>query len=218
MEVFFNDFTIKALMVEYKRKFDLARGVADMFKVIESAKVLVDGDVEVMNENTIENYYSKKLNFGSNVFENVEILYGFYLEKINDGNDEIKVKETFLEYLKLFSLRKLDGLEIISDKIAAVGRKRDNGKKNLNYLIGCFRNILESGLSATNSNVENRVFSAFENVYGITLSYKGKDQILSSISLYGAASVVLTIMENTIDVEEIVIKYFTKLLEDERRD
>ncbi len=180
----------------------------DIKQSMQSSTVESNTD-EYEASTTMDNFYTNKLGMSGNLEENLNILYHFFMSRIGDTTPAKSVViETFHEYVKLYTLRELDAWEIIADKIAAVGRKSDSGKKTLNYLIGCLRNILESGVSSTNGELENRLIAAFEKQGDIKLTIEGKHRLLALVSRYGGAQVALTIYESNFSVEHVLLGCF----------
>lgn len=155
-------------------------------------------------------YYTNLLSLTDNVESNIDKLLQFYIERIHDTSSRTAVKETIHEYLTLFILRGIDGKEIVANKIAMVGRKGDPGKRNLCYLIGCFRNILEYGLSSTNSSIERRLISCMENKFGVRLSAFGRQKLLELSTQYGIVNVLFAINESS--TENIILRSLEELL------
>ena len=174
---------------------------------------LVDSGALNENEREVLNgYYSTRLGLTGDEEEDIMKLYDFYLERINDKSSPTQVRETIHEYIVLFTERKLNGPEIVAHKIAMVGRKSDAGKKNLSYLIGCLRNVLEYGLSSTNSAIEKRLVSSFENKYRFQLSPAGRQRLFSLAANHGTIEILFAILENDINIEEVFLDMFEKAI------
>lgn len=164
---------------------------------VESKSIYLDG------------YYSIRLGLTGDIESDLCKLYDFYIERLGDsGLDAPSLKETLLEYINIFNSRGLCGQEIIADKISMVSRKGDEKKKNISYLIGCLRYVLENGISSTGSNVENRLIKAFESKYNVVLSNEGVTKLLSLASKEGTLNVLFNIVENDINIEDMLFLKF----------
>lgn len=152
-----------------------------------------------------EGYYRSQLELTNNITENINKLYSMYIERLGSTSSEKKIKETLLEYVTIFANRDLDGSEIVAHIISMVGRKSDSSKKNLSYLVGCLRNILENGICSTNSKAENKVILAIESKYNIKLSSSGKRKTLQLITTYGINDVLVGIINNNFDIETQIL-------------
>ena len=190
--------------------------IEESMKLIDREKLSELLESGSLNENEYEvvngRYYSTRLGLSDDDEENVIKLYDFYLERINDKSTVQAVRETIHEYIIFFNLRELDGPEVVAHKIAMVGRKSDTGKKNLSYLIGCLRNVLEYGLSATNSPMEKRLICSFEEHYGFKLSPNGRQKLFSIAANFSTVEMLFCILENNINIEELFLDKFERVL------
>lgn len=179
------------------------------------SELIESGALDENGRDILNGYYSVRLQLTGDMEEDVQKLYDFYLDRINDKSPAIQVRETIHEYISLFNYRELGGPEIVAYKIAQVGRKSDHGKRNLPYLIGCLRNVLEYGLSSTNSPMEKRLVASFETKYKIQLSYIGRQRLLAMAANRGTMELLFSILELNISAEEVLLDRFESVLEGE---
>ena len=172
------------------------------------------------NSNAIylEGYYSERLGLTGNIEEDVYKLYDFYNERMYDKTDAKSIRDTIHEYIVLFNNRGVCGAEIVADKISMVSRKSSNDKKNIGYLIGCLRHVLEYGVSATGGYNEKRLINAFETKYNYTMSTKGVARLLVLSTSNSTADVLFTILENGIDIEEMLFDRFEYLMKNKKEN
>ncbi len=162
---------------------------------------------------SLDGYYTVKLGFSGNLDDDLNLLYEYYRDNMTDiYKEEELIKDTLYEYVKLFDTRGLNGLEFVASKISMVGRKSSKEKKNLGYLIGCLRNTLEYGISTTGSVIERRLISTFESLCSVRLSPRGVQRLLSLSTLYGITDILFTLIENSLDVEELLLDRFEEFL------
>lgn len=157
---------------------------------------------------SLDGYYTVKLGITGDRDSDIDRLYEFYNDNMYDKTDSKIIKNTLHEYITLFNHRGLNGIELVAEKISMVGRKTSKEKKNINYFVGCLRNILEYGVSTTGSFIEKRLINAFENAYGTKLSAWGIQKLLALSTSNSTADVLLTIMENNINAEELLMETF----------
>lgn len=157
---------------------------------------------------SLDGYYTIKLGLTGDRDYDIDRLYEFYNDNMYDKTDPKIIKDTLHEYITMFNNRGLNGTELIAEKISMVGRKTSREKKNINYFVGCLRNILEYGVSTTGSFIEKRLISAFENAYGTKLSAWGIQKLLALSTRNSTADVLLAIMENNINAEELLMEKF----------
>jgi hypothetical protein len=165
-----------------------------------------------VNTPFLDGYFSIRLGLSGDMESDLEKLCEFYNERMNDVLGNTMIKETLLEYANLFNARGLNGPEVIAEKISIVSRKGDDKKKNLNYLVGCFRNVLEYGISSTGSDIEKRLVKTFQDRYKITLTTDGVTQLLSLAASFGTTEVLFSLLETSIDIESLLLKTFESVL------
>lgn len=162
----------------------------------------------------LDGYYSIRLGLCGDIELDLEKLCEFYLDRMSDNPDSGTVKETLLEYINLFNSRDLCGQEIVAEKISMISKKGDDKKKNINYLIGCFRNVLEYGLSSTGSDMEKRLVKAFEDRYNFNLSSLGTTRLLSLAANFGTTEVLFSLLETPMNLEKILFDKFETVLQE----
>lgn len=161
-------------------------------------------------------YYGKRLGFTGDTEKDINILYEYYCQKISHIHGEEDVKDTLYEYVSLLNTRGLCGTEIVAEKINLVSRKSSIGKKNLGYLIGCLRHVLENGIATTGSSMDRRLISAFENRFDMKLSPDGVTQLLRLSTSISAVEVLFALVENDMSIEEMVLGKFESLIRERR--
>jgi hypothetical protein len=160
----------------------------------------------------LDGYHSIRLSLTVNMEEDICKLYDFYSERMCDKTPAATVKETLYEYITIFNARGLVGAEVVADRISMVSRKSSDDKKNISYLVGCLRGVLEFGLASTASPNEKRLLSNFEKKYGVKLTVSGITRLLSLSTKKSTADVLFTLMENDIDVESMLMDKFESLI------
>jgi hypothetical protein len=110
----------------------------------------------------LDGYHSIRLTLTGSMEEDICKLYDFYSERMCDKTPATLIKETLYEYVTIFNSRGLVGAEVVADRISMVSRKSSDDKKNISYLVGCLRGVLEHGLASTSSLNEKRLLSNFE--------------------------------------------------------
>jgi hypothetical protein len=181
----------------------------------DEAEVFESTSIEVRQNDSItslDGYYSVRLGLTGEMESDITKLYDFYTSKGFDKVSSDVLRDTLYEYISLLNARGLFGAEVVAEKISMVSRKSSKDKKNLSYLIGCIRTVLEHGISATGSVMEKRLLNAFESKYSIRLSAEGIFRLLGMATTNSTAETVLTIMENDINIEGLILDRFEYLL------
>jgi hypothetical protein len=160
----------------------------------------------------LDGYHSIRLSLTGNMEEDICKLYEFYSERMCDKTPANIVKETLYEYVTIFNARGLIGAEVVADRISMVSRKSSDDKKNVSYLVGCLRGVLEHGLASTSSIHEKRLISNFEKKYGVKLTVSGVQRLLSLATKKSSEDVLFTLIENDIDIEGMLMDKFESLM------
>lgn len=132
----------------------------------------------------------------------IQALEHTYHQKM--GNCDTNEREAIGEYYRMIEARRLPAYEWMMEAIHVTGKKEE-GKRNINYMIGIIRKWLTHGFGYIPSMEEELIVGYIEEDYGVTLNSKARADLLSMLGKYGVVRLTREVSKVDIDLSEAII-------------